>query len=146
VRKCTLYHRVSTFSFLDPEACYPLPRGFNFREYIEIEREFWALFPGTDGRRVNFCQLGLTAQLFVESRDDGSELDPDETYFLMPWPDLMLRPLRMRAFRRLNLNEFRMTHLTALKFAGIMDETARIMEAVHLTILGPEVAREAGWS
>jgi hypothetical protein len=137
---------VSAFSFLDPRACYPLPRSFSYRKYIEVEREFWALFPATDGSRVNFCQLGLTAQLYIESQDDGSELAPDETYFLMPWPDLMLRPLRMRVFRRLSLDEFRMTHLTALKFAHVMEGTTRIMEAVHLTILGPEVARETGWS
>jgi len=27
----------------------------------------WALFPETEGKRVNFCQLGLTAKIFIES-------------------------------------------------------------------------------
>jgi hypothetical protein len=36
---------MSEYTFLDPKASYPLPPTFNFDEYIETERELWALFP-----------------------------------------------------------------------------------------------------
>src|SRR5690242_1928486 len=42
---------LSIYAFLDPDSAYPLPEGFNFDSYIEAEREFWALFPETDGQR-----------------------------------------------------------------------------------------------
>jgi hypothetical protein len=135
---------VSAYSFLDPGSSFPLPRSFDFAGYIETEREFWALFPETEGKRVNFCQMGLTAQIFVESREDGSELKPEETYFLMPCPDSTLKPIRMRACRRLTLDEFRMSHLTALKLIDKLHNTARVMDEVHLRILGPEILNESG--
>jgi hypothetical protein len=133
---------VSLYAFLDPGSSYPLPPDFDYAEYIDIEREFWALFPETDGKRVNFCQLGLTAQIFVESGNETLELASDETYFLMPCADQTLRPVKMRAFRRLTLGEYRMTHLTALKLFGKMHGIGAIMEQVHLRILGPEIAGE----
>jgi hypothetical protein len=133
---------LSDYAFLDPASSYPLPKSFSFSQYIDIEREFWALFPETGGKRVNFCQLGLTAQLYVESDDDGSELAPDETYFLMPCADLTMRPVRMRAFRRLTLVEYRMTHLTAVKLFDRLAGTGRIMDEVHKKVLGPEVLGE----
>jgi hypothetical protein len=133
---------LSDYAFLDPASSYALPKSFNFRHYIDTEREFWALFPETGGKRVNFCQLGLTAQLYLESDDDGSELAPDETYFLMPCPDLTLRPVRMRAFRRLTLTEYRMTHLTAVKLLETLAGASCVMEKVHMKVLGPEVLGE----
>lgn len=133
---------MSDYSFLDPRSSYPLPKNFDYREYIEAEREFWALFPGTDGKRVNFCLMGLTAQLFVEVAEDGSDLKPEETYFLMPCADLTMRPVRMKSFRRLTLSEYRMSHMTAMKVADKLDGTARILDEVHMKILGPEIMRE----
>jgi hypothetical protein len=129
---------VSQFSFLDPCCAFALPATFQFEDYIDTERELWALFPETEGRRVNFCQLGLTAQIFVES-GATDELAIDETYFLMPFPDRTLRPIRMKAVRRLSLDEFRLSHLTAIRLAEKLDCTRKVMEAVHLQILGPEI-------
>ena len=133
---------MSVFAFLNPKSVYPLPRGFNYKEYIETERELWAFFPETLGRRVNFCQLGLTAQVYIETREDGSELSGGETYLLMPCPDLTLRPIRMRPCRRMTLAEFRTTHLTTLKLAGKLNEAAGIMREIDLHILGPEIMEE----
>jgi hypothetical protein len=129
---------VSQFSFLDPCCAFALPATFQFEDYIDTERELWALFPETEGKRVNFCQLGLTAQIFVES-GATDELAIDETYFLMPFPDRTLRPIRMKAVRRLSLDEFRLSHLTAIRLAEKLDCTRKVMEAVHLQILGPEI-------
>jgi hypothetical protein len=130
---------VSVYSFLDPAASYPLPKSFDYSDYIETERELWALFPQTEGQRVNFCQTGLTAQIFVQSHRDGT-LEPGETYFLMPCPDRKLRPLRMSPVRRLTRDEFRMTRLTGARMADKLADAADVMDAVHLEILGPEVA------
>ncbi|HTX39372.1 MAG TPA: hypothetical protein VME43_30350 [Bryobacteraceae bacterium] len=129
---------MSQFSFLDPASSFALPGNFNFEDYIDTEREMWALFPETQGKRVNFCQLGLTAQIFIESAE-RNELASDETYFLMPCPDRTLRPIRMKAVRRLTLDEFRLSHITAIRLAEKLDGTRKVMEAVHLQILGPEI-------
>jgi hypothetical protein len=129
---------VSDYSFLEPASAYPLPKSFNFSEYIETEQEMWALFPETEGRRVNFCQMGLTAHIFIESGNSG-ELGHDETYFLMPCADRMLRPLRMRQVRRLTRDEFRMSHITAIRLAEKLHGTAKVMEQIHMEILGPEI-------
>ena len=129
---------MSTFSFLDPGTSYPLPKSFNFQDYIETERELWALFPETEGRRVNFCQLGLTAQIYVESAESG-ELESGETYFLMPCADHSLRPIRMKAVRHLTLEEFRMSHITAMRLADKLAGTGKVMESIHMQILGPEI-------
>ena len=129
---------MSTYSFLEPGISYPLPPSFDYQDYIETERELWALFPETDGQRVNFCQLGLTAQIFIES-PEGGELEANETYFLMPCPDRSLRPIRMRAVRRLTLEEFRMSHITAMRLADKLAGTGKVMEAIHLQIMGPEI-------
>ena len=129
---------MSRYSFIEPESSYPLPRTFNYPEYIEIEREMWALFPETDGKRVNFCQLGLTARIFVETEGVG-ELGPDETYFLMPCGDRTLRPIRMKQLRRLTLEEFRMSHITAIRLADKLNGTNRVLEEIHMKILGPEI-------
>ncbi len=131
------------YAFLDPNAAFALPRSFDFESYIETEQELWALFPETEGKRVNFCQLGLTAQIYIETSDDGSELAEGETYFLMPCADRMMRPLRMKPSRRLTLTEFRMTHLTAIKLMGKLEGTARILDDVHMQVLGPEILGEA---
>ena len=133
---------MSRFSFIEPSASYKLPATFDFREYIETERELWALFPETDGRRVNFVQIGLTAQIFAESPEDGTELGPDETYILMPCQDNTLRPVRMEACRRLTLSEYRMGHLTAVKLLGKMSEASEVMRQVGTEILGTEVLDE----
>ncbi len=133
---------MSRFAFVDPSASFRLPDTFRFRDYIETERELWALFPETDGRRVNFVQIGLTAQIFAEVRDDGGELGPDETYILMPCEDNTLRPIRMEACRRLTLSEYRMGHLTAVKLLGKMSEASEVMREVGSRILGDEVLEE----
>jgi len=133
---------MSQFTFLDPSAAFPLPNNFNWDEYIETEQELWALFPETDGRRVNFIQIGLTAQIFAEVRDDGSELGHDETYILMPCPDRTMRPIRMESCRRLTLVEYRMGHLTAVKLLGKMTEAGEVMRSVGAQILGDEVLEE----
>jgi len=129
---------VATYSFLEPSTSYPLPKSFSFEDYIETERELWALFPETDGKRVNFCQMGLTAQIFTESEDSG-DLAHDETYFLMPCSDRALRPVRMRSIRRLTLEEFRMSHITAIRLADKLTGTSKVMEAIHMQIMGPEI-------
>lgn len=132
---------MSRFSFLAPAAEYALPRTFSYPEYIETEQEMWALFPETQGKRVNFCQVGLTAMIFVESGNTG-ELAFDETYFLMPCLDRMLRPVRMRAVRRLTRDEFRLSSITAARLAEQLSGTGRVLEEIHLEILGPEVMNE----
>jgi len=129
---------------LDPGVFYKLPKTFDFKGYIETEREFWALFPETEGKRVNFCQAGLTAKLYIDSTEAGS-LGEHETYFLMPCPDGTMRPVRMRQFRRLTLPEYRMTHLTALKLIHKMKGVGAIMDDVHLQVLGPEILDELGY-
>jgi hypothetical protein len=129
---------VSLYSFVEPDAAYSLPKSFQYDEYIEIEQEMWALFPETDGKRVNFCQLGLTAKIFVESESAG-ELREDETYFLMPCADRKLRPVRMQQVRRITLEEFRMSHITAIRLADKLAGTTRVLEEVHMQILGPEI-------
>lgn len=133
---------MSQYSFLQPGSAYPLPQTFDFEEYIETERELWALFPETDGKRVNFVQVGLTAQIFTEVKDDGSELRPEETYILMPCADGSMRPIRMEACRRLTLSEYRMGHLTAIKLLGRVNEAGAVMRDVGAEILGEEVISE----
>ena len=133
---------MSVYSFVPPGTSYPLPGSFDFEEYVEIERELWALFPETDGKRVNFVQVGLTAQIYTEMFDDGSELGPDETYILMPCPDRSMKPIRMEACRRLTLSEYRMGHLTAIKLMGKVTEAGELMRQIGCQILGPEVLEE----
>lgn len=99
-------------------------------------------FPETDGKRVNFCQLGLTAQVYVESPNTG-DLADGETYFLMPCDDGALRPLRMKAVRRLTLDEFRMSHITAQRLAVKLSGARRVMGEIHMQILGPEVLEDS---
>ena len=134
---------MSEYSFIEPNAAFPLPATFNFDEYIETERELWALFPETDGRRVNFVQIGLTAAIFAEVPDTGEELAFDETYILMPCDDFSMRPIRMRACRRLTLSEYRMGHLTAIKLVGKVNEAGDVMREIGCQILGEEVMSEA---
>ena len=129
---------MSTYSFIEPDSAYSLPRSFSYNDYIETEQEMWALFPETEGKRVNFCQLGLTAKIYIES-EYGGELREEETYFLMPCPDRTLRPIRMRQLRRLTLDEFRMSHITAIRLADKLSGTTRVLEEIHLQILGPDI-------
>jgi len=134
---------VSEYTFIEPNAAFPLPGSFNFGEYIETERELWALFPETDGRRVNFVQIGLTAMIYAEIPESGDELAFDETYILMPCEDFSMRPIRMRACRRLTLSEYRMGHLTAIKLVGKVNEAGEVMREIGCQILGDEVLSEA---
>jgi hypothetical protein len=134
---------VSQYSFIDPRSSYELPDTFQFEDYIETERELWALFPETDGKRVNFVQIGLTAQIYAQTPDDRSELQPDETYILMPCEDSTMRPIRMRACRRLTLSEYRMGHMTAIKLIGKVSEAGEVMREIGCQILGEEVLEEA---
>jgi hypothetical protein len=133
---------VSDFVFLEPSSAFPLPRTFNFNDYIETERELWALFPETDGRRVNFIQAGLTAQIYAEVADNGAPLAVDETYVLMPCVDRTMKPIRMQACRRLTLSEYRMGHLTAIKLVGKVNEAVDVMREIGARILGAEVLEE----
>jgi hypothetical protein len=133
---------LTEYSFLDPNSSYPLPKSFDYEEYAETERELWALFPETDGKRVNFVQIGLTAQIYAEVTEDGTELDWDETYILMPCSDCTMRPIRMKACRRLTLSEYRMGHLTAIKLIGKVNEAGEVMREIGCQILGKEVLEE----
>ena len=56
--------------------------------------------------------------IYAEVPDTAAELAFDETYILMPCEDFAMRPIRMRACRRLTLSEYRMGHLTAIKLVG----------------------------
>jgi len=131
-------------TLLDPGTSYPLPASFILKDYFETEREFWALFPETEGKRVNFCQVGLTAQLYTEVIDAGDDLKSNEVYFLMPCPDRSLRPVRMEAVRHLTVGEFRMSRLTALKLGSFLQCAAGILENVHREVLGSELLAEEG--
>ena len=133
---------MSAYAFLSPKSAYPLPSTFKWEDYIEAERELWAIFPETDGKRVNFVQIGLTALIYTEVPEDGSELRPQETYILMPCPDKTMRPIRMEACRRLTLSEYRMGHLTAVKLLGRVSEAGDVMREIGCEILGPEVIGE----
>ncbi len=132
---------MSRFSLLAPAAEYALPGTFSYSQYIEVEQELWALFPETEGKRVNFSQVGLTAMIFIES-GAVDEIAADETYFLMPCPDAMLRPIRMRAVRRLTRDEFRLSSITAARLAEHLSDTGKVLQEIHLEILGPEVMDE----
>lgn len=134
---------MSDYTFIEPRAAFPLPPTFNFDEYIETERELWALFPETDGRRANFVQIGLTAMIFAEVPESGADLAMDETYILMPCADYTMRPIRMKALRRLTLTEYRMGHLTAVKLVGKVNEAGEVMREIGCQILGEEVLQEA---
>jgi len=127
---------VSSYTFIHPDTFYRLPKDFNYREYIDIERELWAFFPETIGRRVNFCQTGLTAQVYAEVGDDGSELGDQETYFLMPCADGKMKPVRMRSTRRLTLSEFRMTYLTAVKLGEELTKILDVFRSLDSKVLG----------
>ena len=134
---------LSAYAFLDPRCKYALPSSFDYAGYIDTERELWALFPETYGKRVNFCQLGLTASLYIEAPEDRSELKPGETYFLMPFADRTMRPLRMQTLRKLTLNEYRLSHITAVRLGEMLEGAAEIMDEVQLRILGPESVEES---
>jgi hypothetical protein len=129
-------------SLLDPESSYPLPASFTVHDYLETEREFWALFPETEGKRVNFCQVGLTAQLYTEVSDTGDDLKSNEVYFLMPCADRIMRPVRMQAVRHLTVSEYRMSRMTALKLGVFMQCAAGILQHVHHEVLGSELLAE----
>ena len=133
---------MSRYAFLEPGSSYPLPPSFDYEEYIETERELWALFPETDGKRVNFVQIGLTATIFTEVFEDGSELGDEQTYILMPCRDNTMKPIRMEASRRLTLSEYRMGHLTAVKLMGKVAQASEVMREIGYEILGPEVIGE----
>jgi hypothetical protein len=92
---------------------------------------------------VNFIQIGLTAQIYAQTLDDRSELKPEETYILMPCEDGAMRPIRMRACRRLTLSEYRMGHMTAVKLIGKVSEAGEVMREIGYQILGEEVLEEA---
>ena len=134
---------MSPFIFLDPLISFRLPQAFDFEGYIDTERELWAFFPETTGKRANFCQLGLTARLYVEVPDHHEPLNTDETYFLMPCEDGMLRPIRMRSERILTLEEFRMTHLTSIRMMSKLSGTGKVLDEVHRQVLGPEIIAES---
>jgi hypothetical protein len=134
--------QMSEYTFIQPREAFPLPPTFNFDDYIETERELWALFPETDGKRVNFTQIGLTAMLFAEITEK-EDFPLDETYILMPCSDYTMRPIRMKAIRRLTLSEYRMSHLTAVKLIGKVNEAGEVMRNIGCEILGEEVMEES---
>jgi hypothetical protein len=53
-----------------------------------------------------------------------------------------MRPIRMRAVRRLTLSEYRMGHLTAIKLVGKVNEAGDVMREIGCQILGEEVLQE----
>jgi hypothetical protein len=61
----------------------------------------------------------------------------------MPCADFAMRPIRMRACRRLTLSEYRMGHLTAIKLVGKVNEAGEVMREIGCQILGEEVLSEA---
>ncbi|HWD00835.1 MAG TPA: hypothetical protein VG456_28960 [Candidatus Sulfopaludibacter sp.] len=126
-------------ALLDPASRFPLPTDFTLSEYLQTEREFWALFPETEGRRVNFCQVGLTAQLYTDVHDNGGALSSDEAYFLLPCTDHSLRPVRMQALRHLTVGEYRMSRMTARKLGSFLQSASHILEEIHYQVLGAEV-------
>jgi hypothetical protein len=129
--------------FVDTAESWPLPKSFDLAGYFEAERELWALFPETDGRRANFVQSGCSAWLYASVIDDQPTLPADETFVLLPCEDRTIRPVRMRAIRRLTLEEYRFAHLTAVKLIGRMNDALMVMDAIGREILGPEVCAEA---
>jgi hypothetical protein len=129
--------------YLDPSLQCPLKPSFDWKYFIETEQELWAFFPETIGRRVNLFQLGLTAVLYAEVSDDRSPLAADETYVLLPCEDLWMRPIRMKAVRRLTLEEFRRCHMTAVKLAGRLTGAIEAYVVLGEAILGEEVINEA---
>ena len=133
---------MSSFAFLEPEAVFQLSRDFDFEGYIDVERELWAFFPETAGKRVNYCQVGLSARLYAEMPDDRKPLRPDETYFLMPCEDQTLRPVRMKSERILTLDEFRMSHLTSMRMMHKLRGIGPLMDEVHRQVVGPEIVAE----
>jgi hypothetical protein len=102
-------------TLLPADAAFKLPVTFNYTEYLNCEQELWAFFPECTGKRVNFLQAGLSAFLYAEVADDGSELANDETYVLMPQADKHLRPIRMKCVRRITLEEYRLSTYTAIR-------------------------------
>src|SRR4051812_33554363 len=126
-----------TVTLLPPDVIFRLPQTFNFDEYIDSERELWALFPEVTGKRVNFLQAGLSAFLYAEVTEDKDPLGNDETYILMPYSDKSLRPLRMKCVRRLNLEEFRMSTYTAAKAAT--QNFGTTLQQITEFILGEEL-------
>jgi hypothetical protein len=133
---------MTQIALVGPGCSFPLPPEFDYDGYIEIERELWAFFPETEGRRVNFAQVGLIAQVYAEVPETGAELDVEETYFLMPCADQTMRPVRMRITRRLTISEYRMAHLTAVKLIGKVGEAVSVLVEVGKEILGQEVLEE----
>src|SRR5205085_2745157 len=114
--------------------------NFILTNYFETEREFWALFPETQGKRVNFCQIGLTAQLYTEVSDSGEELKSNEVYFLMPCEDRHMRPVRMQAVRHLSVSEYRVSRMWHSVRQTSVAAAASCMGAVSS---GPSVTRSA---
>jgi hypothetical protein len=135
---------VESHTLLDPQSAFRLPPSFCWNDYIETEREFWALFPETQGKRVNFCQVGLTAQLYTEVAESGGALESNEVYFLLPCDDRKMRPVRMELVRHLSVSEYRMSRLTALKLGSFMQCAAAILHHVHRQVLGAELLAEEG--
>jgi hypothetical protein len=45
----------------------------------------------------------------------------------------------MKQVRRLTLDEFRMSHITAIRLADKLNGTNRVLEEIHMQILGPEI-------
>jgi len=134
---------MNPYTFIQPSAVYRLPASFDFAAYIDTEQELWAFFPETDGHRVNFAQIGLTAWIYCSVPESGAELADNETYIIMPCGDHTMRPIRMRAIRRLTLQEYRMGHLTALKLIGKINEAGEALREIGNEILGEEVIEEA---
>lgn len=118
---------------------YQLPRRFCWDAYIDIERELWALFPETTGRRTGFIQVGLTAHLYTDVPEQDTELGANETYLLLPGADGCLRPVRMQHCRTLTRGEYRMAQLTAVKLLGALRGTGAVMEEIAQGLLGDEV-------
>ena len=140
-------HFDSDTSYLLFSEARQLPVHFDYESYIDTERELWALFPEADGRRVNFLQTGLTAWIYASVPESWEPLEDGETYILMPSLGsngrAYMRPVRMKAVRRLTLSEYRRAHFTAIKLINGMNDAEELMRDIGTQILGPEVILEA---
>ncbi len=134
---------MSIYSFLDQSYIKRIPRTFDYDFYRDIEEEFWCFFPETFGKRVNLVSIGLTANLYIESFvDKDQELSQNEIYVFMPYPDYVMKPMRMILLKRLDLEEFRRCNLTCVKLMGKCQELSTLLKEAGLEILGPELLSE----
>ncbi len=130
---------MTEFCFVHLRKAYWLAPNFDFGSYIRVERELWALFPETDGKRVSVVPFGLSASLAVSAHDDGSSLCPEEAYVLMPYPDGKMKPMRMTMVRRINLEEYRFAYHTLGRLKEMLPGLDYVNRSLNADIYGEEI-------